>query len=74
VRAAGKAPPEEHADTAFALARALTRAGQQRPRACELGQQSRAVYREVGKKRQRELGELERWLDHQSCPARNPRS
>ena len=74
VRAAGKVRPEEHADTAFLLARALARASQQRPRACDLAAATRAAYRKAGNKRQRQLPEVERWLDQQHCPARSQRS
>jgi tetratricopeptide (TPR) repeat protein len=67
VRSQGGVEPELRADSAFALARALTLAGRPRARACQLAQEALAPYREAGVERRKELEQLERWLDRQRC-------
>jgi tetratricopeptide (TPR) repeat protein len=73
-RAAGAVSPDLHADTAFALARALVQAsGRRVPRACELARTAAAAYRATGGKRRKETTEVDRWLRARRCPA-NPTS
>ncbi|RMG97526.1 MAG: serine/threonine protein kinase [Deltaproteobacteria bacterium] len=62
LREGGKTSPEDLAEARFVLARALWAADRDQARALELAAKARDAYREAGKAREKELGEVEAWL------------
>jgi eukaryotic-like serine/threonine-protein kinase len=67
VRATGGASSDEHADTAFALARALAAAGEQRARACQLARQAVASYAEGAIHKRQRQRQVQRWAIGRGC-------
>jgi len=62
IREKAAVSPQEKADVAFTLARALVRAGRDRWRALELARRGRELYREQGKGYEENVSEIDRWL------------